>query len=252
MQTLPTPDPTPAKQLLTTTSDPARATSYTPTSSPLQRRVPLVGARATFQYDQDATGDDYPSRHLLSLELVQLSEELAEIFRPLCPDYVNVSVHHTADSSLARRLLKRDAKAFEKRHQTSAIKVQQNTILRAFTLFSLCSKHATQYLDHDIEDRLVWLNSLNTSAVWVKPEWERSAGHRMLDLMEQNYWSISAICSPETVYNMVHNSYFLMLFARYEDPELMEELARVGAEQYSWQDLPSLRRRWFCLRTTPE
>ena len=57
MQTLPTPDPTPAKQLLTTTSDPARATSYTPTSSPLQRRVPLVGARATFQYDQDATGD---------------------------------------------------------------------------------------------------------------------------------------------------------------------------------------------------
>jgi hypothetical protein len=164
-----------------------------------------VGARATFQYDQDATGDDYPGRHLLSPELVQLSEELAKIFRALCPDYVKISVYYTADSSLARRLLKRDAKVFEKRHQASAIKVQQNTILRAFTLFSLCSKHATQYLDHNIEDRLVWLESLNTSAVWVKPEWEKLAGHRMLDLMEHNYWSISAICSPEAVYNMVHN-----------------------------------------------
>ena len=102
MQTLLILDPTPAEQLLNTTSDPARATSYTPPSSLLQRRAPLVGARATFRYDQDATGDDYPGHHLLSLELVQLSEELAEIFRPLCLDYVDVSVHHTADSSLAR------------------------------------------------------------------------------------------------------------------------------------------------------
>jgi hypothetical protein len=43
-----------------------------------------------------------------------------------------------------------------------------------------------------------------------------------------------------------------MLFARYEDLELMEELARVGAEQYSWHDLPFLRRRWYRLRTSPE
>ena len=54
----------------------------------------------------------------------------------------------------------------------------------------------------------------------------------MLDLIEQNYWSISAICSPEAVYNIVHNSYFLILFARYEDPELIEELTRVRGKQY--------------------
>jgi hypothetical protein len=138
---------------------------YTPPPSLLQHRIPPEGARATAQYDQDATGDDHPGHHLLFRELVQLSEELAEMFRPLCPDYVNIPVHYTADSSLAPRLPKRDAKVFNKPNWASAIKVKQNTILRALTVFSLCSKHATQYLDHDIDDRLVWLDSLNTSAV---------------------------------------------------------------------------------------
>jgi hypothetical protein len=41
---------------------------------------------------------------------------------------------------------------------------------------------------------------------------------------------VSAICTPEVVYSMVYNSYFLMLFARYEDPGLREELELVGAK----------------------
>jgi hypothetical protein len=121
--------------------------------------------------------------------------------------------------------------------------VQYNTIIRALTLFSFCGKYATQYLDHSIDDRLVWLDNLDTSAVWIKDHWERDVGHRMVKLMEQDYSRIALICAPEAVYGVVHNYYFLTQFACYEYSELSDELRLVGAEPYSWHDLLFLRRR---------
>lgn len=197
-------------------------------------------------YECDATGDDYPGFFIGFPRSEQLSTELAAIFYPICQGYIDENVNAPAyrdDTCAARRLLQRDINAISKGGVGRPIKLLQNTIIRALTLFSLCRVYATQYLDHSLGDRLVWLDNLETSAVWIKDNWERDVGHRMVKLIEQNYLRIALICAPEAVYGVVHNTYFLTQFARYEYRELSDGLYLVGAEPYSWHNMLFLRRR---------
>lgn len=78
---------------------------------------------------------------------------------------------------------------------------------------------------------------LNTEGVWLKPPWEKDVATRMVGLMEQNNHNISMFCPLEVVYSVVYNSYFLMLFARYEYSELSEELCLPDVAPYLWHDL---------------
>lgn len=217
----------------------------TPPQTPLQPKHFKKVADVVPLYNCDETGDDHSDNRLRFSELTQLSVELAAIFRPLCLDYINVPTYHTTDTPLARQMLRRDVKSYQGRITSNTTKVERNTILRALTLFSLCSYHATQYLEHNADDRVKWLNLLNTSGIWLKPFWEKDIAKRMVGLMEQDFSNISITCDPEVVYSMVHNSYFLMLFARYEYSELSDELRLLEAKPYSWHDLSFLRKRYF-------
>lgn len=125
-------------------------------------------------------------------------------------------------------------------------KVQQNTILRAFILFSTCGHFATQYLEHSADDRINWLTQLDTASAWIKAPWEKDVARRMVSLIEEQRQNIAAFCDPEIVYSVVYNSYFLMLFAWYEYSDLYEELCLVHAAPYSWHDLSFLRTVYFC------
>jgi hypothetical protein len=248
MQTgLPTPDITPAAKLPGNSVDCTQNQVDSPPPSPLQYKLTWRGVNNTPLYDCDATGNDYPGFSIGFPRSEQLSITLAAILHPICQGYVdadnNVPAYYD-DISAASRLLQRDINTISKGGRGRPVKLQQNTIIRALTLFSLCRVYATQYLDHSLGDRIVWLDCLDTSAVWIKDAWERDVGHRMVKLIEYNYSAIAPICAPEAVYSVVHNTYFLMQFACYEYRELNDELCLVGAEPYSWHDLLFLRRRW--------
>jgi len=238
-----TPDYTPAKlstaELFATVKPPD-----TPLLTAIQPRRTRKAAGISF-YECDNTGNDHLNNHLHFSELTELSLELAAIFRHLSLDYIDVPTHHNTDTPIARQLLQRDTKEYCGRIATSSARIQRNTILRALILFSSCSYHATQYLEHSADDRVAWLNQLNTSGVWLKPLWEKDIATRMVGLMEQNLRRISMICEPEIVYGVVHNSYFLMLFARHEYSELSDELRLLDAKPYSWHDLSCLRNEYF-------
>jgi hypothetical protein len=246
MQTgLPTPDITPPK-LPVNSADYTQNQVDSPPPSPLQYKLPWRGVNNTLLYDCDATGDDYPGFSIGFLRSEQLSIKLAAILYPICQGYVDVNNNVPAyrdDTCAARLVLQRDINAILKGGIGYGVKIQQNTIIRALTLFSLCRVYATQYLDYSIGDRLVWLDNLNTSAVEIKDFWERDVGLRMVKLIEQNYSRIAPICAPEAVYSVVHNTYFLTQFACYEYSELSDELCLVRAKPYSWHNLLFLRRR---------
>jgi hypothetical protein len=243
---LPTPDITPAK-LPTTSVDCTEDQSNSPASSPLQCTFPRQGVNNPFLYDCDATGDDHPGFSISFPRSEQLSEELAAILYPICQGHINLDYApaYSDDVCAARCLLQRDIKAILKGDIGRATKLQQNTIIRALTLFSLCRVYATQYLDHSTSQRAVWLGYLECSAIWIKKKWESDVGRRAVKLMEQNYSRIALICDPEQVYGVVHNTYFLTQFARYKYPELQEELYYVEAEPYAWHETRVLRERKY-------
>jgi hypothetical protein len=165
--TPPTPDPTPAKppraKLILRTRLPR-----TPSPAPLQLQGPRGLLRAPL-YECENTGNDHLSNHLSFSQLAKLSVELASIFRHLSLDYINVPTPNNTDTLLAQKLLQRDVKCYCRQIAGRSAKVQRNTVLRALVLFSSCSYHATQYLEHSADDRIAWLVQLDTSGVWLKP-----------------------------------------------------------------------------------
>jgi len=238
-----TPDPTPAKPLATkaaAAAKPPDALFFTPTRPKRARKAAPVHVP-----ECEKTGNDHPRNSLYFPQLTDLSVLLAGVFRHLSLDYINVATYNKTDTLLARRLLERDVREYRKRIATGSARVQRNTVLRALILFSSCSHHATQYLEHSADDRIAWLTQLNTEGVWLKPLWEKDAATRMVGLMEQNNQDLSMFCPLEVVNSVVYNSYFLMLFARYEYSELSEELRLLDAAPYSWHDLSALRKEYF-------
>jgi hypothetical protein len=246
----PTPDQSPAKKVAVKTPVYARNSPHTPPLTPAQHRLSTLNVDGLL-YDCDNTGDDHEDNRLRFSELVELSIELAVIFRQLPSDYSGVSTQSATDVSIARRLLQRDVKEYRERVSINtafserADRVKRNTVLRALTLFSLGSIHATQYIEHSADDRIEWLILLNTSGFAIKPAWERDTALRMIHAMELESHRIERICDPRLIFGAVHNNYFLMLFARLESEELQCEMYTMGVGAYSWFDLLFLRKAYF-------
>jgi hypothetical protein len=240
-----TPDPTPAELSVTkfvTTVKRPHVLLLTPTRPKRVRNVAPVP-----EPECERTGNDPPDNFLCFQQLTDLSVKLAGMFRHLSLDYIDVATYSSPDTPLARRLLQRDVDKYRKLIATGSDRVQQNTVLRALILFSSCSHHATQYLEHSADSRIAWLTQLNTEGVWIKPLWEKDVAARMVGLIRKNLQDIEMVCPPKAVYSVVYNSYFLMLFARHEYSELSDELRLLGATPYTWHDLPFLRKEYFRL-----
>jgi hypothetical protein len=202
-------------------------------------------------YESDQTGDDHRDNQLSFSDLVILAAHLARILRRIKSDYHREHSPPLDEVAKASSLLHDDTI----RHQSTISvgtaccantdPVKRNTILRALILFSLGGKHAAEYLQHSVGDRVAWIVQLNTSACWIKVSWERHMAQTMIRCMEEYSARFKHVCEFKLVYEVVFNHYFLMLFSRRYHPELRSEMDTLGVGAFSWHDLFVLREAHF-------
>jgi hypothetical protein len=228
-------------------------TSPTPPPTP-QRPKRLNRPNPHLDYECNQTGDDHKDNKLPFLKLVTLSSRLAQILQQLPSDYYHTWTPYSSRVADATRLLRQDTRKYRARISGGTAycgktdPVKRNTIVRALTLFFLGGIHAAQYLEHDTDSRVAWIIQLNTSACWIKSDWERDISRQMICLMKQGDGDMRQICRLEVVSSVVFNSYFLMLFARRDCEDLKAEMRSMGVEGFSWYEI-SVHRKAFFLKS---
>jgi hypothetical protein len=224
--------------------------SVTPPSTP-QRLKRLKRKFDEITYECNQTGDDHRDNNLSFSKLVSLSSRIAQILQQVPSDYYYAWRPYSPHIAHAARLLQRDTTKYQARisggspYCADTDHVKRNAILRALILFHLGGIHAAQYLEHSSDSRVAWIIQLNTTAAWIKSDWERDMSTRMIRTIKRKGKEIREICNLEAVYSVVFNTYFLMLFSRRHCEDLRIEMDLLGVQEFSWHEISVLRKAFF-------
>lgn len=202
-------------------------------------------------HECNQTGDNHRDNKLSLSQLVPLSSQIAQILQQIPSDYYYAWRPYSSHVADAARLLQRDTVKYRARisggspYCADTNYVKRNAILRALILFHLGGIHAAQYLEHDSNSRVAWIIQLNTSAAWIKSDWERDMSARMIRVIKRKGNEIRKTCNPHAVYSVVFNAYFLMLCSRRHCENLRTEMDRMGVQEFSWHGISILRKAFF-------